>query len=165
MNGFAREWHARKGSLHPDRDPDWDQTLAGQVADQLAVTDTVEPTTPQEVLDLLTAQKQQAADPARAAWFAAQRAMLAYLEARPELPVPPPYTSTTLTVFLPHDSFAEVKEIAGRIGVTAEVRDDGNYCAARREFGRGVSYEVGSHTKARMDRHDAEMSYVGRVIP
>jgi hypothetical protein len=53
MNGFAREWHARKGSLYPDRDPDWDQTPAEQVADQLAVTDAVEPTTPQAVHELL----------------------------------------------------------------------------------------------------------------
>lgn len=33
-------------------------TPAELVADQLAVTDTVEPATPQAVLDLLTAQKQ-----------------------------------------------------------------------------------------------------------
>ena len=141
-------------------------TPAEQAADVLAMPEgtVVEPTTPQAVIGLLTAQK-TAADPERAAWFAAQRAMLAYLEAHPDLPVPAPYHQTTITVFLPRDSFAEVQEIAARLGTIAEVRDDGNYCAARRDFGRGVSYEVGSHTQVRMDRHEAEMSYVGRVNP
>jgi hypothetical protein len=138
-------------------------TPADLIRDQLAVCgdEGVVPTTPAEVLATLTAQ----ADPARAAWFAAMRAALAYLEADPTLPVPDRCEQTTIGHFFARDAFGEVEAVARRLGVTAEVRDGGDYCVALRDFGGGVVYEVVSHTQERMDRHAAEITYAGRVSP
>jgi hypothetical protein len=136
-------------------------TPAELVAEALAMPDgaVVEPTTPAEVLATLTAHL------CRAAWFAAMRAALTYLEARPDLPVPGRFSQTVIAHYFAHDAFSAVEAVAQQLGVPAEVRDGGGHCVARRDFGAGVVYEVVSHTQERMDRHAAEITYAGRVSP
>jgi hypothetical protein len=141
-------------------------TPAEQVADQLTVTDTVEPTTPQEVLDLLTAQK-QAADPARAAFAAALRELATYVEGHPELPVPTYTDASPGVTGDDEEQRVEVNRIAAVLGVEPQDEQAGHY-SARRLFGDervGVTYRVTAIPAARMAEWDALVSYDQRVTP
>jgi hypothetical protein len=101
----------------------------------------------------------------RAAFFADARAMLDYLEAHPEVPLPSRYTPVSVDVFAAHDDFAEVDRVAGLLGVDPVDRG-GSQRVACRVFGDGhASYQILANSSEGMARFDAVYSYRGSVQP
>jgi hypothetical protein len=127
-----------------------------QVADALSVPGAVvEETTPEQVVALFD----------RAAWFRAMREALDWLEARPDLPIPGPYTQTAISVVAENDDFDIVHAVARQLGVEATISAGGSQCTAQRDFDRHIVYQVFSNTSERMARYNAEITYAGSVIP
>lgn len=102
-------------------------------------------------------------DADRAAFFAAARTMLDYLEARPELPLPGRYTPITATVLADRGDFAAVDRVASLLSVAPI--DRGDQRVARLDFGGRARYEIIANTDEGMARYRAVQSYAGRVTP
>lgn len=134
-----------------------------QVADALSVPDAVvEPTTPAEVIALLTAQKART-DPERATLCKALEDMAAFLRRHPTLPLP---TRPDVTAFLAEDDFAGVDALADVMGVQPGwLWSEGGSREAHLDFGGGVAYRVVSHSSASMAATAAVSSYHGSVTP
>jgi hypothetical protein len=104
----------------------------------------------------------------RAAFFAAARAMLDYLEANPDLPVPAFASNAMVQVFpgVDHDEARAVVDLAaGVLDRPAETSQWQQHYTVERVFGGRVTYRVVAIPPEAMAVHRAEQSYVGSVTP
>jgi hypothetical protein len=104
----------------------------------------------------------------RAQFTAALRELADFIDANPDLPLPPTYSRSARVS--PHldgtdeEERAEVDRIAGILGVSPQESGSGHY-EAEREFGGRVWYRAVAISAARMAQHNALTSYSGAVTP